>query len=104
MLKTLLRRGLLIGADEPGDLPSGPPEGRGRYRNGGLTMTKPMTTKATARQATIADVALALNPKLAGVLAVAFGAFLLFGAAFAQPAAVHDAAHDSRHSFAFPCH
>ncbi|AWK84857.1 CbtB domain-containing protein [Azospirillum thermophilum] len=32
------------------------------------------------------------------------GAFILFGVGFAQPQAIHDAAHDGRHSFAFPCH
>ncbi|MBI4084017.1 MAG: CbtB-domain containing protein [Candidatus Lambdaproteobacteria bacterium] len=36
--------------------------------------------------------------------AVALGAALLFGAAFAQPQGMHDAAHDTRHAFAFPCH
>jgi cobalt transporter subunit CbtB len=30
------------------------------------------------------------------------GLFMLYGVGFAQ--AAHDAAHDSRHSFAFPCH
>ena len=38
------------------------------------------------------------------VLAVLLGAFILFGVAFAGPATLHDVAHDSRHSFAFPCH
>ncbi|WP_029009413.1 CbtB domain-containing protein [Azospirillum halopraeferens] len=36
--------------------------------------------------------------------ALLLGSFLLFGAGFAQPEAIHDAAHDGRHSFAFPCH
>ncbi len=36
--------------------------------------------------------------------AVLIGAFLIFGVGFAPIAAVHNAAHDSRHSFAFPCH
>ena len=38
-----------------------------------------------------------------------FGAFLLgmvflYGAGFLQTSAVHNAAHDARHSLAFPCH
>lgn len=38
-----------------------------------------------------------------------FSAFLLgfvflYGAAFVQTSAVHNAAHDARHSLAFPCH
>ncbi len=32
------------------------------------------------------------------------GAFLIFGAAFASPSAIHDAAHDTRHAFSVPCH
>ncbi len=38
------------------------------------------------------------------LLAIAFGILLLYGANFARPQAVHDAAHDSRHGLAFPCH
>jgi cobalt transporter subunit CbtB len=38
------------------------------------------------------------------VTATLVGAFLLFGAGFANSAAMHSAAHDSRHSIAFPCH
>jgi cobalt transporter subunit CbtB len=33
-----------------------------------------------------------------------FGLFLIYGVGFAYPEAIHNAAHDSRHSFAFPCH
>ena len=38
------------------------------------------------------------------LFAFIFAALLLYGAGFAQPSAVHDTAHDSRHSLAFPCH
>jgi cobalt transporter subunit CbtB len=38
------------------------------------------------------------------LLAMLLGSFLLFGAGFAHIDALHNAAHDSRHSFAFPCH
>lgn len=41
---------------------------------------------------------------LPAVLAVVFGAFLVFGVGFAHPSAIHNAAHDGRHAFAFPCH
>ncbi|MSO92387.1 MAG: hypothetical protein EXQ86_03175 [Rhodospirillales bacterium] len=41
---------------------------------------------------------------LAGALAILFGTFLVLGAGFAQPSAVHNAAHDARHAFSFPCH
>ena len=45
----------------------------------------------------------------AGVAAPAFlalllGAFLVLGTGFAHSDTIHNAAHDSRHSFAFPCH
>lgn len=38
------------------------------------------------------------------VLALLFGAFLVFGTGFAHSNTVHNAAHDTRHAFAFPCH
>lgn len=41
---------------------------------------------------------------LSAALVIMLGAFILFGAALAQPAALHDAAHDARHSFSIPCH
>ncbi len=41
---------------------------------------------------------------LPAVLALAFGVFMVFGAGLAQSSALHDAAHDARHAFSFPCH
>ena len=41
---------------------------------------------------------------LPAVLAILLGAFLVYGIGFASPMAVHNAAHDARHAFAFPCH
>ena len=38
------------------------------------------------------------------VLALLFGAFLVFGTGFAQSTTIHNAAHDGRHALAFPCH
>jgi cobalt transporter subunit CbtB len=38
------------------------------------------------------------------VLAVLLGVFLVFGTGLSAISAVHNAAHDARHSFAFPCH
>jgi cobalt transporter subunit CbtB len=38
-------------------------------------------------------------------LAAAFlGLFLLWGTGFAGPGVIHNAAHDTRHAAAFPCH
>lgn len=36
--------------------------------------------------------------------AMLFGIFLVYGAGFANSQIVHDAVHDSRHAFSFPCH
>ena len=56
----------------------------------------------TARQAVRTAVpSRALAP---AALATLLGVFLLFGVGFAHPQAIHNAAHDSRHAFAFPCH
>ncbi|HJS30593.1 MAG TPA: CbtB domain-containing protein [Alphaproteobacteria bacterium] len=38
------------------------------------------------------------------VAALVLGVFLVFAAGFAGPEVVHNAAHDSRHAFTFPCH
>jgi cobalt transporter subunit CbtB len=38
------------------------------------------------------------------LVATLLGAFLILGAGFVPISAVHNAAHDSRHAFAFPCH
>ena len=40
----------------------------------------------------------------AALVAALLGAFILLGTGFAQPQALHNAAHDARHAFAFPCH
>ena len=36
--------------------------------------------------------------------AAATGVFLIFFAGFAEATVLHDAAHDTRHTLAFPCH
>jgi len=41
---------------------------------------------------------------IAGVLALLLGGFLVFGAGLANSAVLHDTAHDTRHSYGFPCH
>ena len=38
------------------------------------------------------------------VLAAILGVSILYGVGFAAPSALHDIAHDSRHSLSFPCH
>ncbi len=41
---------------------------------------------------------------LPAILAMIFGIFLVFGTGFAQPTSMHNAAHNTRHANAFPCH
>ena len=40
----------------------------------------------------------------AATVAILVGFFLVLAAGFAQPEAVHNAAHDTRHALNFPCH
>ncbi|MFO0996866.1 MAG: CbtB-domain containing protein [Alphaproteobacteria bacterium] len=40
----------------------------------------------------------------AAVIAALLGTFIVLGVGFAHLETVHNAAHDTRHSFAFPCH
>lgn len=56
-----------------------------------------------SRQTVLSDTRPAARA-VAAVVAGSIGLFVLFGVGFAHTAAVHDAAHDSRHSVAFPCH
>ena len=42
--------------------------------------------------------------RMIAISGAVFGLFLIFGVGFANPDVLHNAAHDSRHSFAFPCH
>jgi cobalt transporter subunit CbtB len=41
---------------------------------------------------------------LSAFIAIDLALIILFGTAFAGPDILHNAAHDVRHSFAFPCH
>lgn len=56
------------------------------------------TASDTARNSIAA---LGLLPALAAIL---LGAVLIYGVGFAAPALLHNAAHDTRHAFTFPCH
>ena len=55
------------------------------------------TSQTIARTETQA----AVFPALSAIL---LGAFLVLGIGFAHSDTIHNAAHDSRHAFAFPCH
>jgi cobalt transporter subunit CbtB len=41
---------------------------------------------------------------LPATLAILLGVFLILGTGFAHPDIIHNAAHDTRHAFTFPCH
>jgi len=41
---------------------------------------------------------------IAGLIALFLGGFLVFGVGLANSATLHNAAHDTRHSYGFPCH
>ena len=51
-------------------------------------------TPATARVGIMAS----------AVFAAILGIVLLYGVGFAYPSAIHNAAHDTRHGLAVPCH
>ena len=63
-------------------------------------MTKALASVRPAAQARPQ----ALGRAAAIAIPAALGLFLIWGVGFAAPQAIHDAAHDSRHSIAFPCH
>lgn len=60
-------------------------------------MHSQLATFSTAR-------AFAISEGLQLFAAFVLGAAILYGAGFAQASAVHNAAHDMRHSQGFPCH
>ena len=41
---------------------------------------------------------------LAAAVAMVLGLFVIWGVGFSHIAVLHNAAHDTRHSMAFPCH
>jgi cobalt transporter subunit CbtB len=58
-----------------------------------------MTTSSISTRALALD-----RQTLAGVVCLFLGLFLVAGVGFAGPAAIHNAAHDTRHATGFPCH
>jgi cobalt transporter subunit CbtB len=62
------------------------------------------TTGRIDQAVVAAQAASAGRTGLAALVAVLLGAFILLGVGFAKPATLHNAAHDARHAFVFPCH
>ncbi len=58
----------------------------------------------TARLISSASTVLISERAKAAVAALLLGAFFVWGAGLANAQVLHDAAHDTRHSYGFPCH
>ena len=87
---------------EPGDLPFAPVEDR---YSGGTGLPELLTEVVMAAN----NVSLSLTDRvgartIAGLMALVIGSFMVFGVGLANSQALHDAAHDTRHSYGFPCH
>ncbi len=63
---------------------------------GARAITRTLQPNAAARAS-----AVAAGP---AALVLLLGVFFLYGAGFAGPQMIHNAAHDTRHTFVFPCH
>lgn len=64
-------------------------------------MQNQVSTISTPRTTTVATT-IPRSLQLAGAFLLGIG--ILYGAVFVQTSAVHNAAHDMRHSQGFPCH
>ena len=58
----------------------------------------------TARSISIGSTTVISERMKAAVAALMLGAFFVWGAGLANAQVLHDAAHDTRHSYGFPCH
>ncbi len=61
-----------------------------------------MTSSATSPSES--QLAKGHDAKPAALLATSLGLIILFVVGFAQPEVLHNAAHDTRHAIAAPCH
>ena len=60
-----------------------------------------MTTQASTQQIQVKST---VSPLAQNLAAVVFGMIILFAVGFAPMQVAHSAAHDARHTMAFPCH
>lgn len=63
-----------------------------------------MSNKISIRRRSTEAASASSSRIVAIALAALLGTLIVAGTGFAQSAAVHNAAHDTRHSLAFPCH
>jgi cobalt transporter subunit CbtB len=70
------------------------------------SMTEDGMQADTFRSRTLAgsDSRIRSERRIAAAVAALLGLFLLWGVGFSHIPALHNAAHDTRHSLAFPCH
>ena len=87
---------------KPGDLPAA----RDPLASSGVRTEKDfgMSTETTTRRASADAASVSSSRVVAIALAALLGTMLVAGTGFAHTEAVHNAAHDTRHSLAFPCH
>jgi cobalt transporter subunit CbtB len=71
----------------------------------GEASPRPNTEVVMAARSKVLIGSKAVSERLvAGFAALFLGAFFVWGAGFASSATLHDAAHDTRHAYGFPCH
>ena len=63
-----------------------------------------MSTQSVINQSATAATATATASWVQTAGAMAFGVLILFAVGFAPMDVAHNAAHDTRHTLAFPCH
>ncbi|MDJ0611596.1 MAG: CbtB-domain containing protein [Kiloniellales bacterium] len=59
---------------------------------------------STATTNTAQSAAVAQSPRLIAVFALLAGLAIVYVTGFANATTLHNAAHDTRHTMAFPCH
>ena len=69
-----------------------------------MSISTPRQTSGTITNTTAVATTTQSQRLVAAVSAMFLGAFLVYFAGFSHIDAVHNAAHDTRHSSAFPCH
>jgi cobalt transporter subunit CbtB len=87
---------------EPGDLPFAPVESRTFGRN---LLPKSLTEVVMSAKTQTLSLTDRIGARtVAGLMALVVGSILVFGVGLANSQTLHDAAHDTRHSYGFPCH
>jgi cobalt transporter subunit CbtB len=88
---------------EPGDLPD--VQGNDARTLGEFSPAARTEVVMAARTEFSQSLALPLATRLTtAVVSLLLGGFLIYGVGLAHSDALHDSAHDTRHSYGFPCH